>query len=428
MDNHNEILLLAVSLSLGLLIGIERGWQEREAEEGSRVAGVRTYGLISLLGGLAALIGKQLGWAALGLMFLAVAVVLVTVYVVNLRRSEDSGITSLVAGLLSFNLGALVILGYAMEAAAAAVITTIILGFKPVLHGWLRRLEPHELRAALKLLLISVVLLPVLPNQGYGPWQALNPYELWWMVVLIAGISFTGYFSMKIAGTGKGAILTGLFAGLASSTALTLHFSRLARARPEIRPALVPGILIACATLFPRMLLITAVINRQLFYDLLIPGLLMFMIMLVPTLLWWREGSTIQHESARIKNPLDLAATLRFGMLLAVIMLLAEGLRLAWGEAGIYLLAATSGVADVDAVNLSLARMSLDGLSVDIARDGILIAVSVNTAVKGLLASSIGGRKLILPVTIPLLVAATAGLVYVLGESTFLSAVTDGVS
>ncbi len=425
MDNHNEILLLAVSLSLGLLIGIERGWQERDAAEGSRVAGVRTYGLISLLGGLAALIGTQLGWPALGLMFLAVAVVFVAVYVANLERSPDSGITSLVAGLLSFNLGALVILGYAVEAAATAVITTIVLGFKPVLHGWLRRLEPHELRAALKLLLISVVLLPVLPDQGYGPWGALNPYELWWMVVLVAGISFAGYFSMKAAGPGKGAMLTGLFAGLASSTVLTLHFSRLAQARPEIRPALVPGILIACATLFPRMLVVTAVINIELCYDLLIPSLLMFAIVLIPTLLWWREGLMVQHESARIKNPLDLGSTLRFGLLLAVIMLLAEGLKSTWGNAGIYLLAITSGIADVDAVNLSLARMSLDGLSVRIARDGVLIAVSVNTAVKGLLASSIGGRKLTLPVTLPLVVAAAAGVVYMLGAWTFPTAVTD---
>ncbi len=428
MDNHSEILLLVVSLSLGLLIGTERGWQEREAEEGTRVAGVRTYGLISLLGGLAALIGKQLGWAVLGVMFLGVSVVLVTVYVVNLRRGEDSGITSLVAGLLSFNLGALVILGYAVPAAAAAVITTTILGVKPVLHRWLLRLEQQELRAALKLLLISVVLLPVLPDQGFGPWQALNPYELWWMVVLIAGISFSGYFAMKIAGPGKGAILTGLFAGLASSTALTLHFSRLARARPEIRSALVPGILIACATLFPRMLLITAVINTGLFYELLVPGILMFTIVLLPTLLRWREGLMVQHESARIKNPLDLAATLRFGVLLAVIMLLAEGLRMTMGDAGIYLLAATSGIADVDAVNLSLARMSLDDLSINIARDSILIAVSVNTAVKGLLATTIGGRELTLPVTAPLLVAAVAGLGYILGAPTFLAGISGRIA
>jgi uncharacterized membrane protein (DUF4010 family) len=136
----------------------------------------------------------------------------------------------------------------------------------------------------------------------------------------------------------------------------------------------------------------------------------------------------VQHESVRIKNPLDLAATLRFGVLLAVIMLLAEGLRSTMGEAGIYLLATTSGIADVDAVNLSLARMSLDGLSVDVARYGILVAVSVNTAVKGLLASSIGGRQLALPVTVPLLVAATAGLVCVLVQSTFLSAAIDRIA
>ncbi len=413
---HNEILLLAVSLSLGLLIGVERGWQVREAEEGSRVAGVRTYGLLSLLGGLSALIGKQLGWPTLGLMFVGVAVVLATVYAVNLARTKDAGITSLVAALLSYNLGALVLLGYAIEAAAAAVIATIILGFKPVLHNWLRGLEPEELRAALKLLLISVVLLPVLPDQGYGPWQALNPYQIWWMVVLIAAISFTGYFAMKITGAGKGAILTGLFAGFASSTVLTLHFSRLARVRPEIMAALVPGILIACATMFPRTLLVVVVIKAELAPMLLVPGAVMCAIILVPALLRWRQGLMTQHDAVRMQNPLDLGATLRFGLLLAAIILLAEGLKSTLGKLGIYLLAVTSGVADVDAITLSLSRMSLDDLPLVDARNGILLALVVNTAAKGVLALGVGGRALGTRVTMPLLAAAAAGLLFVGGS------------
>lgn len=185
---------LGAALTIGLLIGVERGWKAREAEEGERVAGVRTYGLLGLLGGCVALVAEHLGTLVTGLVFIAVAGVLATAYVIiNTRRGEDVGITSLVAGLLTLVFGALAVLGEMAAAAAAAVVTTLLLGFKPQLHRWVSGLKGAELQAGLKLLLISIVPLPVLPDRRYGPWQALNPYEIWWMVVLIAGISFAGY-------------------------------------------------------------------------------------------------------------------------------------------------------------------------------------------------------------------------------------------
>ncbi|MGD8803934.1 MAG: MgtC/SapB family protein, partial [Gammaproteobacteria bacterium] len=230
---------LCVALAIGLLIGVERGWKEREAQEGERVAGVRTFGLIGLLGGGTALLAEQLGSLVLGLAFVGMAGALTTVYVVNFRSSEDdAGITSLITGLLTFVFGALTVMGQAAVAAAFAVVTTLLLSYKPVLHQWVSALEVDELRAGIKLLLISVVLLPILPDQGFGPWQALNPYEMWWMVVLVASISFTGYFAIKIAGTRRGTVLTGLFGGLASSTALTLHFSRMSRGNDKLAPML----------------------------------------------------------------------------------------------------------------------------------------------------------------------------------------------
>jgi uncharacterized membrane protein (DUF4010 family) len=229
MNEIDQLIRLGVALSTGLLVGVERGWRERDTEEGGRVAGVRTFGLIGLLGGVVGIIGTLFHQAIVPSAFAALSVVLVVAYAISAKRDTDVGITSLVAGLITFGLGVLSALGHLSIAAAVAVVTTIILGIKPALHGWLAKLTRIELKAALKLLLISVVLLPALPNAGYGPWNALNPYRIWWMVVLIASISFAGYVATRVFGDKRGAALTGVFGGLASSTALTLHFARLAR-------------------------------------------------------------------------------------------------------------------------------------------------------------------------------------------------------
>jgi uncharacterized membrane protein (DUF4010 family) len=403
---------LGVALALGLLIGVERGWKSREEAEGHRVAGVRTYGLIGLLGGATALLVQQTGPLLMGLMFLALAGALTAVYVVNLRHDEaDVGITSLVAGLLTFVFGALAGFGEVAVAGASAVITTLLLGYKPLLHQWVSALEAKELRAGLKLLLISVVLLPILPNQGYGPWQALNPYEIWWMVVLIATISFVGYFAVKIGGARKGTVFTGLFGGLASSTALTLHFSRVSRGDVAMAPMLATGILLACGTMFPRMLLLAGVLNVRLLRPLLVPTLIMALLVYVPALFyWWLQRHRETGAAARLSNPLEIKTAISFGALLALVMLLGRALQAWLGDAGVLMLATASGLADVDAITLSLARMSQDELAVRVAVMGIVIAAAVNSLVKGGMATVIGDGQVGLRVGVPLLASALAGL------------------
>ena len=193
MIASETILQLAIALAVGLLIGLERGWHERTAEEGMRVAGVRTFALIGLLGGFTGLLAAETQLAVIGYGFVALAAVVVAGHVAAARRKVDVGITSLVAALLTFALGTAATQGYVTEAAMAAVVTALLLGYKSLLHRWVSALEPEELRAALKLLAVSVIVLPLLPDRGFGPWQALNPFEIWWMVVLIAGISFCGY-------------------------------------------------------------------------------------------------------------------------------------------------------------------------------------------------------------------------------------------
>lgn len=412
-DEQQVFYFLSVALAIGLLIGVERGWKEREAKEGTRVAGVRTYGLIGLLGGAMALLAEQFGALALGLGFIGLAGALTTVYVVNLRRgNEDVGITSLVTGLVTFAFGAMAVMGEVALAAASAVVTTLLLSYKPILHRWVSALEVKELRAGIKLLLISVVLLPILPNQGYGPWATLNPYAIWWMVVLVAAISFVGYFAIRIAGTRRGTIFTGLFGGLASSTALTLHFSRMSRGDAALAPMLATGVLLACGTMFPRMVLVASVLNPDLFTLLLVPAAVMALLTYLPALMYWRAQSHQETEAVSpLKNPLELKTALSFGLLLALVMLLGKALRNWFGEAGVLALAAASGVANVDAITLSLARMSQDDLVLPVAVTGIVIAAAVNSLVKGGMAASIGGRKFGLRVGLPLLGSAIGGLV-----------------
>jgi uncharacterized membrane protein (DUF4010 family) len=407
---------LGTALAIGLLIGLERGWKERETEDSDRIAGVRTYGLIGLLGGAAALLAESHGPLVIGLAFVALTGVLATVYALSLERGSDNvGITSLVASLLTFVLGALAGQGELAVAAASAVVTTLLLGYKPILHRWVGALKGSELRAVLKLLLISVVLLPVLPNRGYGPWQALNPYTIWWLVVLVATISFVGYFAVKIGGTRKGTLFTGLFGGLASSTALTVHFSRLGRgADAALGGMLAAGILLACGTMFPRMLLIAGMLNTSLFRPLLVPTFVMACVLYLPALWYWYSGT---GQRARVetplKNPLELKTAFGFGVLLTLVMLFGTALQNWFGDTGVLALSVASGIADVDAITLSLARMTQDDLTLRVAALGIVLAAAVNNLAKGVMASLLGGRALAVRVGVPLLASAVCGLLTV---------------
>ena len=201
-----QIILLGIALAIGLLVGIERGWKMRDVKEGGRIAGLRTYVLIGLLGGVAGLMSQYIGALVFGFIFLGFTAAVTVSYALQWQSRGDASITSLISMLLTFLLGALVTIEHVSLAVSSAVVMAMILRFKDVLHCWLKKLEKQELHAILQLLLISIVMLPVLPDQGYGPWNALNPYEIWWMVVLIASISFIGYFTMKFAGHGKGVL------------------------------------------------------------------------------------------------------------------------------------------------------------------------------------------------------------------------------
>ncbi|VAX06923.1 MgtC family [hydrothermal vent metagenome] len=419
-DALNKLMILqqlGSALALGLLIGLERGWHMRKQSDGERVAGLRTYGLISLLGGIFALLAQQIDMLLLGFGFIGLVMVTIAAYYQRISEQNDIGITSVIAILLTFLLGALCTLGLVHIAAPVAVIIALLMSFKPVLHQFLRKLKHIEFYAVLKMLLISVVILPVLPNRTFDPWDALNPYQIWWMVVLIAAISFVGYFAIKITGTRQGMLITGIFGGLASSTAVTLHLSRLTHEQPDDTNAAAAGILAACATMFPRLLIITYIFNPLLGQQLLFPVLLIASLIYLLTVVFWYQSKTKKYHTQQsaqppLHNPFQLASALQFGLLLAMIMLLSRLMVNYFGDSGIYLLAAASGIADVDAISLSITQMSLQQLPLEIAARAILLAAIINSMVKTSIAFFAGNRQLggriivglMLPITIAMLI------------------------
>jgi uncharacterized membrane protein (DUF4010 family) len=412
LSANETALRLGVALLLGALIGLERGWVARGRQAGERVAGIRTHALVGLLGGIAALLAEDLTAWAFPLILLAVTAFSLVAWRERMHDSGDVSITGLVGLLLTFCFGAVALAVDPALATACAVVTAVILDNKREIHGLLDKLQAHELDAGLKLLLISAVMLPLLPDQGLGPGQVLNPYEIWWMVVLIAAISFVGYFAIRLGGTEKGILFTGLFAGLSSSTALTLHFARQSRLAPPHAPLLAAGILLACGTMFPRILLYAVVISPGLLPRLWLPISLMALTLYLPALWIWRRHRRhgLVENAGLVQNPLELRMALFFGALLALIMVLGEWLRGVLGESGIFLLAITSGVADVDAITLSLTRMSLDAIEPGTAVLGIILAAATNNLVKAGLAGFLGTRRTGWRVALPMLASLVVGL------------------
>ncbi|MEH6471653.1 MAG: MgtC/SapB family protein [Halopseudomonas sp.] len=410
-DSLSQLLLLGSSLAIGLLIGVERGWSTRDLADGKRMAGLRTFGLTGLLGGVSGLLTSHLGGLILVVGFASVAALVITAYFINRQLSSNLSATSHVAMLMTFLLGALAGLDQVVVAAACAVVTTLLLRSKQFLHRLLRQLSQHELNAGLQLLIISLVLLPVLPNQGFGPWQALNPYEIWWMVVLIAAISFVGYFLIRMVGAERGILMTGLAGGLLSSTALTLQLSRLSYAQQSLQRLCAVGILIACAVMFPRVILIAGLINPGLISELYLPLGVMSAVIFGCAALIFRNGNKQQVVDPQPpKNPLELGPALLFGFLLAAVALLGRAMVEWMGESGVLLLAIASGIADVDAINLTLSRMADKDILLNTATLGIILASVSNTLLKGGLAVFAGGVGMIRWVLLPLLLAGAAGL------------------
>jgi len=402
---------LGVALGIGAMIGLERGFALRGEGEGKRVAGLRTFGLIGLAGGLAAVLGAAGESWLPPVALLALAAFLALGAHHEMLADKDVGITTLVAALLTFLLGIAAGHGLKAVAAAGAVVVALVLSAKRPLHGLLERLDRDEVLAALKLLVMSLVVLPLLPNQGYGPYGALNPYQLWWMVVLVAGLSSAGYFAIKFLGAKRGLMATALLGGLVSSTAVTVALAQRAKEQPSLAGISAAAALAASAVVPLRLAVVFLVVARGLLPELAWPlGGLLLALLLAAGLLWRRDGGKAGGPAMTLGDPFEIGPALKLGLLLAVIFVLTEALPRWLGEGGLYLLAAIAGLADVDAISLSYASQAGSGAIAHAAAAwGILIAVAVNNLVKAGIGLALGGRAFGLRVAIGLIAANLAG-------------------
>jgi len=414
----SELTGLLIALAVGLIIGFERGWQSQNLDEARHeeiddqtVTGIRTFGLLGLSGGVVAHLAMLSSDLLLAAALLGVAALLIVGYVHSSKATGDLGATTEVAALLAFLLGALAVYGLHLEAATAAVITAVLLGAKERIHTLLRSLSRLELNASLQLLVIVLVVLPLLPNEPMGPWDSLNPQIIGWLVLLIAGISFIGYFAVKLLGDRVGLVLTALLGGLTSSTALTLAFSRMARVDVSRHALLGAGIALACGTMAPRLLLEVAVVNRALVWPLLpgIVGLALVPLLAVGWVIYRHRGEQVVRNSPPLSNPLDLQQALVMAALLTLVFMLSRGAEQWFGSEGVYVLALLAGIADVDAVAIALAQQAKGDLADDVAVRGILLAALTNTAVKAGIVLVVGGWSLARWASSILLLALVAG-------------------
>ena len=378
-----------VALAIGLLMGLER---ERNP---AAKAGLRTFALTALLGVLAAHLATAIGapWLiAVGL--LLVGSMMIAAYLRSPQQPDgDPGTTTVAALMLCYGLGVLVWHEEVQLAVMLGIAATMLLYFKPELRGLSQHMSRRDLLSVLQFAVLALIVLPLLPNRNYGPYGALNPHQIWWMVVLIAGVGLAGYAALRLVGQQRGAAMLGLLGGLVSSTATTLTFSRHARASSEMMPVAVTVIVLANLVVLVRLGVLAA---------MLAPGVLT---QLAPVLTGGlvAGGLGAAYGVRRLRpqgslpalamgNPTELCPALGFGLIYAVVLLAAAWLSDWLGNRGLYAVALVSGLTDVDAITLSSLRLhNLDRLPVGILVNVITLAVLANLVFKSLLTLAIGG-------------------------------------
>lgn len=397
MDLDAEILLrFAVALGIGAMLGTER--EVRKGEQTRGLSGLRTFTVIALLGGVCAFASVRFATPAL---FLAgLGCVLATELVRLVRAAPDPGeglaVTGTYAALATFLLAGLAVHGQLLLAVALGVAAALVLALKAPLHSAIGKLAGDDVVAGLQLLAATFVILPLLPAAPVDPWGVLHLRSLWLLVILIATLSLLGYAASRSLGDERGAVVTGLFGGIVSSTAVTLAFARRSRDVPVQALALAAGILVAWGSMPVRMLIEVAVVNPRLVLPMLPPCVGMalpgaaFAIWLV------RRGSGSRRAATRppMKTPFSLPQAVQFALLFAVVQLAVEAAQRFDLPGGLLLVSALAGATDVDAITLTLAQRSLDGLSLEAATSAAVVAALTNTVIKAGFAVALGAPAL----------------------------------
>ena len=400
------LLQLATALGLGLLVGLQR------EKVGDHLAGIRTFPLISLLGALSALLVPLTGAWVLGAALGGVAALMVVANVPTPQTPrEEMGLTTEIAALVLFCVGVLVVYGEMAVAAVSAGTVAALLHWKPTLHRLVREMEAEELRAVVRLALIGLVVLPALPNRTYGPYDVLNPFEIWLMVVLIVGISLAAYLAYRIFGQNAGTWMSGFFGGLISSTAVTVAYARNAKKNPQVAASAALAVGIASVVVFSRVLIEIFAAARQHFWSLALPILVAAAWMALLVVIQWLVDKGPRAESESPDVPSNLGVAITFGLLYAGVLFLAAAVKTHFGERGLYAVAAVSGLTDMDAITLSTAKLVDAGkVSADSAWRLILTAVGSNLVFKGVAVAALGPRAMRLRI-VALFGATLLGLV-----------------
>jgi uncharacterized membrane protein (DUF4010 family) len=419
MEQSSLFLRFGVALFIGLLVGLQREYAhdaDSDPKEKS-FAGVRTFALFALLGCAAAyladLFSEPIVFAVL---FLVAGIFIAISYFVTASAGRP-GMTTEVAAGVTILTGALCFWDQLALAVAIGVVMAALLSFKLELHGFAEQLTREDVVAALKFALITAIFLPILPNESFWPppFDVLNPYRIWLMVVFISGISFLGYVLFKLLGTRRGVSLTGLLGGLVSSTATTLSFSERSRKNINLAKPFAMAIVIAWTVMFGRVLVEVWVVNKELLAVVWLPVTLAGLAGLAYAAYLYLAPHEDDEEDVQVTNPFELRPAITFGLLYGLILLVAQAAHMYLGDTGVLLSAFVSGLADVDAITLSMAELSAsDDISLQTAARAIIIAIMSNTLVKGGIVFSSGStsiRRALLPGFILILISAVSVVV-----------------
>ena len=417
LDTNALIARFGLALVIGILVGLQREYSQQESKRGL-FAGARTLALIGLTGCAAAFLTDLTtsSWIFVST-FLAIGGLIAISYFVT-SSAGSIGLTSEAAAILVFLIGGLCYWGYLEIAAALGVGAAVLLSLKVGVRRFVGRMTEQDVLATLKFAVITAIVLPLLPNRTFGsaPLDVLNPQNIWLMVVFISAISFIGYVLIKLVGPRRGIGLTGLLGGLVSSTAVTLSFTQRSRSHEAYAKSFALAITVAWTMMFARVLIEAAVLNRELLAGLWLPmvGAGGVALAYCGALLFFTRGRT-SAEDVTLKAPFELGPALKFAAAYAIILVFSRAAQMLLGDPGVYVSAAASGLADVDAITLSLARMAEAGtVEAGIASKAIVLAAMVNTSVKGGIVLALGAaslRKSILP-ALMLILAAGLALAY----------------
>jgi uncharacterized membrane protein (DUF4010 family) len=409
MDLTANFWRVAVAAGLGLLVGLQR---ERAKTD---LAGMRTFTLITLLGAVCALLAQSLGGWVVAAGFLALAAQLLMGNFAKLQKGPvDPGLTTETAALVMFGVGAYLVVGEQAVAIAMGGGVAVLLQFKGQLHGLAERLGDEDLKAIMQFALLSLVILPVLPDRTYGPYAVLNPRQIWWMVVLIVGISLGGYIAYKFLGRQAGVVLGGILGGLISSTATTVSYARRTAHAQEGSLLAATVIMIASAVSVARVLVICGVVAPS-FLPAAGPPLLVLLAALAAlSAVVWLRGRRQEVEMPAHENPTEMKSALVFAFLYSAVLLAVAAAKARFGSRGLFLIAGLSGLTDMDAITLSTAQLVGNGmLEAETGWKVILVALLSNLVFKGGAVAVLGHRQLVRRIA-PLYGASLAGGVLLL--------------